>query len=84
MLSKFHKIFDALTQFERQLFQGAALVFTFSVVLNSANIFYKKTILAPIEGGSYTEGLIGQPIALNPIISNNNDVDRDLSQATVH
>lgn len=49
-----------------------------SFILNSANIFYKKTVLAPIEGGVFREGLVGQPIAINPLVSLSNDVDRDL------
>jgi len=80
MFSKFHKIFDSLTALERQIFEGAALVFIFSSVLNGVNIFYQKTILAPIQGGSFTEGLIGQPISINPLSASGNDVDRDLME----
>jgi len=78
MFSKFHKIFDSLTSKERQIFQTAVLIFVISSLLNGANLFYKKTILAPIEGGNYKEGLVGQPIAINPLIARNNDVDQSL------
>lgn len=67
-----------MTAIERQIFQGAAVVFSVSLLLNGANLFYKGTILAPVEGGSYVEGLIGQPSAINPVLVGNNDVDRDL------
>ncbi len=32
----------------------------------------------PVEGGSYVEGVVGQPIAINPLIAGDNDADRDL------
>lgn len=78
MLSKFHKLFDSLTRLERQIFQGALIIFALSSLLNGANAFYRKTVLAPIEGGSYTEGVVGQPIAINPLIAAGNEADRDL------
>ena len=64
---------------ERQIFQSASIVFLLSFFLNGANIFYKTTILSPIEGGNYVEGVVGQPIAINPLISGQNEVDRDLA-----
>jgi peptide/nickel transport system substrate-binding protein len=82
MLSKFHKIFDAMTAVERQIFQGAVLFFFLSLTLNAANAFYEKTVVTPIQGGSYTEGIIGQPIAINPLIAGSNDADRDLIEIT--
>lgn len=78
MLSKFHKLFDSLTRLERQIFQGALIIFALSSLLNGANAFYRKTVLAPIEGGSYTEGVVGQPIVINPLIAAGNEADRDL------
>lgn len=33
---------------------------------------------SPAIGGSYTEGIIGEPRYLNPILSINNEVDRDI------
>jgi peptide/nickel transport system substrate-binding protein len=78
MFSQFHKIFDVFNETERRVFQGALTVFAITLVLNGANIFYERTMLAPIEGGSYTEGVVGQPIAINPLLAANNDADRDL------
>jgi peptide/nickel transport system substrate-binding protein len=78
MFSKLHTIFDSLTNIERKVFQGALLVFLVSLILNGANAFYKTTSLQPIKGGRYVEGVVGQPIALNPLIAANNEVDQDL------
>ncbi len=80
MFFKFHKIFDALTALERQVFEGALMVFAVSLFLNGANVFYRETVLTPIGGGVYVEGLVGQPIAVNPILISSNDADRDLSE----
>ena len=38
------------------------------------------TIAAPDFGGSYTEGLIGTPQFINPLLVQANDADRDLSK----
>ncbi|MST04455.1 MAG: hypothetical protein EXS49_02740, partial [Candidatus Pacebacteria bacterium] len=78
MLLKFHKLFDALTKSERQIFEGALMIFLVAFILNGINIFYKTTIIRPIAGGQFNEGVIGQPTNLNPILTTNNDVDRDL------
>lgn len=82
MLSKFHKIFDSFTALERQVFQGAAIVFAFSVVINGINAFYQATEPAPVRGGAYAEGIVGQPITINPLIAGLNEVDRDLIEVT--
>ncbi len=36
--------------------------------------------LIPSDGGIFTEGLIGRPLALNPVLLTTNTVDRDLAQ----
>lgn len=41
--------------------------------------FYDQTQPAPDFGGSYTEGLLGKPQYINPLLVQTNDTDRDLS-----
>lgn len=41
--------------------------------------FYAQTQPAPDFGGSYTEGLLGEPKYINPLLVQTNDTDRDLS-----
>jgi peptide/nickel transport system substrate-binding protein len=36
------------------------------------------TSLVPAQGGTYIEGMVGQPRAINPLLCQFNDVDRDL------
>jgi peptide/nickel transport system substrate-binding protein len=38
----------------------------------------QKTKLVPVSGGEYIEGVVGQPIFINPILVGSNDPDRDL------
>jgi len=37
----------------------------------------ENTIFVPVQGGAYREGVVGQPTAVNPIISNN-PIDQDI------
>lgn len=41
--------------------------------------YHQKTKAVPSSGGVYSEGLIGQPRYINPLLAPYNDVDRDLS-----
>lgn len=44
-------------------------------------IFYlSKTKAIPAYGGEYIEGIVGQPVYINPILSQSNDVDSDIVQ----
>jgi peptide/nickel transport system substrate-binding protein len=41
-------------------------------------IFQTKTIAIPVASNRYYEGIVGQPIAVNPVVFKTNDADRDL------
>jgi len=44
------------------------------------DIYYlQNSALAPSNGGQYTEGIVGQPKYINPILAQTNDIDMDLS-----
>ncbi|TSC89738.1 MAG: Uncharacterized protein G01um10143_228 [Parcubacteria group bacterium Gr01-1014_3] len=45
-------------------------------------LYYTNTVPTPIRGGTYTEGMVGQPVAINPLISSENEADRDLMTLT--
>lgn len=42
------------------------------------NLAYKITEAVPAFGGSFTEGILGQPTFINPVVGSSNDTDRDL------
>jgi len=42
--------------------------------------YYGNTVLAPAVGGTFTEGVVGSPHSLNPVLAVSNDVDMDLTR----
>ncbi len=74
------RLFKAFTKTERYLFVGAGVIFIIAFAFNTAKAVYNNTTLLPATGGEYTEGLVGQPIALNPLIGGSNETDRDLME----
>lgn len=42
--------------------------------------YYSKTEAVPQFGGEYIEGIVGQPLHINPVISSSNGTDEDLVQ----
>jgi len=63
----------------RQLrFVGAVVIFCFIFLLFKAFVIFSVPL--PKAGGEYSEGLIGSPRFINPILSQTNSVDGDLSR----
>ncbi len=79
MFSELHNIFDAFTKRERRAWLGAIVGFLLSAFLGSINAFYSQTTVAPVAGGSYEEGIVGQPSFLNPLIAQS-DADRSVNE----
>ncbi len=67
-----------MTGRERRVFLGAVAIFAVSSAANAAAFFYGNTVPTPIPGGSFTEGFVGQPVAINPVIAAG-EADRDLA-----
>ncbi len=65
---------------ERQIVKSLTVIIVISLILLAGDFYYKHTTLIPEVGGSYTEGLIGTPQYINPILASYNDVDRDLAR----
>ena len=72
-------IFRAFTRTERLVFFGSVLVLLVASGILGILIFHSATVETPAQSPIYTEGIIGQPIAINPILSEGNDADRDLT-----
>ncbi|MCL5017120.1 MAG: peptide ABC transporter substrate-binding protein [Patescibacteria group bacterium] len=73
------KIIQALTKNEKVVIFIAIGIFFISGILWLGNFFNKNTVAVPVGSSKYTEGIVGQPKFINPVISNT-DTDRDLSQ----
>jgi peptide/nickel transport system substrate-binding protein len=50
-----------------------------SIVLYASYIISVKTVPVPAYGGSWREGVVGQPVFINPVISSN-EADHDISE----
>lgn len=64
---------------ERYLVLFLAIVALGSLVVIPFTSYYHYTKAAPDFGGEFSEGVVGTPKKINPLLSQNNDVDRDLS-----
>lgn len=50
------------------------------LVAVSRMVVRTSTVLVPAEGGTYIEGIVGEPQWLNPVLASFNEVDQDLCQ----
>ncbi|MSU60772.1 MAG: hypothetical protein EXS52_02565, partial [Candidatus Staskawiczbacteria bacterium] len=76
--SQWKQIFKVLQKKERSaLIVFLALAFG-SLSFLVINFYIQNTNVVPALGGSYTEGIVGQPRFINPIYGETNDVDRTL------
>ena len=75
----FH-IFQSFTKTERRIFLAALIIFAAALGFRSFSYYYSRTVEVPVASRQYIEGIIGQPIFINPIVSGANDTDRDLSE----
>lgn len=65
----FKKIFAALTRGERTVFLVALAGALVSFVVTGGILFMKATKAVPAPGGEFTEGMMGQPEYVNPVIA---------------
>lgn len=77
--SQLTNLFGILSSKEKLIFYTAFLVLLLSLGAWSINYYYNSTVRVPDFGGEYTEGMMGEPIYINPILSQNNEVDDTLS-----
>ncbi len=78
MISLLVQILKAFSKRERLFFAGSIVIFIVSGVLLGLILVGQITIIMPADGGSYTEGVIGQPSFVNPLLAKNNTPDSDL------
>lgn len=56
-------------------------IFTGSLISWGTIHYYSKTEAIAAYGGEYIEGIVGQPMHINPVLSSSNNADDDLAQA---
>lgn len=74
------QIFNSFSKKERVIFFVALAVFVVSFIARTSIAVEEQSVLVPVEGGTYREGVVGQPVMINPIVSRN-PADLDLSTA---
>lgn len=77
-IKKVRQFFRILEKKERKVFLALLILFFSSAISLYTTVYLKYSQPAPAQGGTYTEGVIGQPRWINPIYGPTNDVDRDL------
>ncbi len=77
-LSQWKQIFKVLKKGERTAFLVFSVLCVASLIYISNFFYIKATEVVPASGGTYTEGVVGQPRFINPIYGETNDVDRSL------
>jgi len=76
--SQWKQIFKILKGKERIIFLFLVFLALASATYLAANFYIISTKSAPAYGGTYIEGIVGQPRFVNPIYGETNDVDRML------
>ncbi len=69
-----------LTSTEKKVIIFSFFLLISSVLFVGVKFYYTHLEIAPVQGGEYTEALIGAPQTINPLYGNRNDVDDDLSK----
>lgn len=75
---QFSHISKVLSHKEKQYLAIFSILLIFNIGFLGIQYTFANLTEVPTQGGSYTEGLIGSPQLINPILSQANDVDNDL------
>jgi len=77
-LSQWKQFFKIIKGTERIFFLFLVVLFLGSAIYLINNFYINQTRVAPSYGGTFTEGVVGQPRFINPIYGETNDIDRTL------
>jgi len=75
----FLKVLHSLTKRERLVLYSAVAIFSISALTYGGLLYKTKTYAVPTQGGTYREGVVGQPSFVNPIIPTT-ETDRAVSR----
>lgn len=68
-----------LSRTERYVLLGLLALLGLSLVSIPFTAYRHYTLSVPASGGNFTEGILGAPRLVNPLLSQSNDADRDLT-----
>jgi len=69
-----------LSKNERYFLLALGVIAIGSLVSLPISAFYHLTVPKPAFGGTFSEGMVGSPKYINPLLAQASDVDRDLSE----
>jgi len=72
-------LIQILSNKERIIVGALSIAIIGSLLATIVVLYYQFTKPVPIKGGEYSEGIVGQPLYINPILALTNDADADLS-----
>lgn len=78
-LTQLRSLYNSWSRNERLVFWGALIVFAAALAINAAFYIQDNTVPVPKRGGEFREGIVGQPIFINPVVPGS-EADRDLSK----
>lgn len=78
-LTQLKSLYNSWSRNERLIFWGALIVFTATFIVRAAFYIQDNTASVPKRGGGFREGIVGQPIFINPVVPGS-EADRDLSR----
>jgi len=78
--NQWRHFFKILSKEEKIIFSLFLFLFLVSFFFLSVTFYFKCTEIRPAVGGTFVEGVIGQPRFINPIYAPANDIDRDLTE----
>lgn len=77
-LEQFKYLPRAFDERERRVLRIVALVTVASFAVVTVRFFQRHIEVLPKDGGSYTEGMVGSPQYINPVLTYANEIDEDL------
>jgi peptide/nickel transport system substrate-binding protein len=77
-LSYIRKVFSFMGKTEKIIISTLLAVALLSLLLSLRNFYIAHTKITPAVGGIYTEGMVGQPVYLNPLLARQ-DIDTTLN-----
>lgn len=65
---------------QRLIIRGLTVLIFLCLLFIATNFYLRNFLPTPTVGGQYSEGLIGAPQYINPLLCQTNDVDSDISR----
>ena len=76
--SQWKQIFKVLKRGEKITLAVLLILAVTSLAFLLTSLYFSNTRISSALGGTYTEGIVGQPRFINPIYGETNDIDRSL------